>query len=340
MILCKRVPLFFLLLFFQYIHSSFAQDAHYSQFYANPLYLNPAFAGTVNCPRISVNFRDQWPAVKNNFLTFSGSYDQHIYAIHGGIGILFSADILGKGMYQSYNAGAIYNYRQQISHQFVLQFALQGSYLSTSFNWNKLEFASDILNPNLPTDLPKDKPHTFKTSQFDVSAGVVCYSPYLYFGLATHHLLPFKMSSMNLENKGRWNIKWTAHMGGKITIHQKIHSEINIGDIFFHPNIIFISQRNTNYLHEGFYFNFYPFTIGAWIRHSFINADAFIISCGFEHKIFRIGYSYDFSLSKLERLGGAHEVSLQFLIPCDPDKLQKASKDKSKRFLPVQCPKF
>ncbi|MCB0410690.1 MAG: type IX secretion system membrane protein PorP/SprF, partial [Flavobacteriales bacterium] len=29
-----------------------AQDPQFTQFYANPLYLNPAFAGTARCPRI------------------------------------------------------------------------------------------------------------------------------------------------------------------------------------------------------------------------------------------------------------------------------------------------
>ena len=31
-----------------------AQDAMFSQYYANPLYLNPAFAGTNVCPRSHV----------------------------------------------------------------------------------------------------------------------------------------------------------------------------------------------------------------------------------------------------------------------------------------------
>ena len=33
-----------------------AQDPAFSQFYANPLYLNPAFAGTNDCPRVNLNF--------------------------------------------------------------------------------------------------------------------------------------------------------------------------------------------------------------------------------------------------------------------------------------------
>ena len=42
-------------------HDLKAQDPQFTQFYANPLYLNPAFAGTARCPRICMNYRNQWP---------------------------------------------------------------------------------------------------------------------------------------------------------------------------------------------------------------------------------------------------------------------------------------
>ena len=42
---------------------AYAQDPEFTQFYANPLYLNPAFAGTGRCPRIIMNYRNQWPAI-------------------------------------------------------------------------------------------------------------------------------------------------------------------------------------------------------------------------------------------------------------------------------------
>ncbi|MGM0478992.1 MAG: type IX secretion system membrane protein PorP/SprF, partial [Bacteroidota bacterium] len=34
-----------------------AQDPQFSQFYANPIYLNPAFAGSHGCPRFAANYR-------------------------------------------------------------------------------------------------------------------------------------------------------------------------------------------------------------------------------------------------------------------------------------------
>jgi hypothetical protein len=116
--------------------------------------------------------------------------------------------------------------------------------------------------------------------------------------------------------------------------------EDNYGDVFLYPNLIFTSQRNFHYLHEGFYFKFYPFTIGAWLRHNFKNVDAVIVSCGVEYKFIKVGYSYDFNVSKLGHTGGAHEVSLQFVIPCKYESYQNTPRKSVSKFSPIACPKF
>ena len=339
MILCKRKIFLFYIFLIITLPKLFGQDPHFSQFYANPLYLNPAFAGTANCPRFSINFRDQWPSFPNNYLVFSGSYDQHIPVLHGGIGVLVSGNIAGKGFLQTYNAGVMYNFRVQAADKFYMQFALQGSLLHSIINGEKWIFATDIINPAAPPDFPDEMNNRFAKSQFDAGFGFMGYSPYLYFGLAVHHLLPLQINLTN-ENEKVWQPKWSAHVGGRIAIRQKVRSEENIGDIFLHPNIIFISQGKFNYLHEGFYFNFYPLTIGAWLRHNFKNMDALIVSCGVEYKNFRVGYSYDFNLTKLEGTGGSHEVSLQFTIPCDMDKMGNVSRKKGVKHVQLPCPKF
>ena len=55
--------------------SAQAQDPHFTQYYANPLYLNPAFAGVKQCPRVTTNYRNQYPSL-GVYQTFSASYDQ------------------------------------------------------------------------------------------------------------------------------------------------------------------------------------------------------------------------------------------------------------------------
>ena len=70
-----------------------AQDPQFTQFYANPLYLNPAFAGTARCPRICMNYRNQWADLSGRYVTYSASYDMHVNALGGGIGALVTTDV-------------------------------------------------------------------------------------------------------------------------------------------------------------------------------------------------------------------------------------------------------
>ncbi|MFN5148175.1 MAG: type IX secretion system membrane protein PorP/SprF, partial [Flavobacteriia bacterium] len=64
-----------------------AQDPTFTQFYANPLYLNPALAGSYGCSRFALNYRNEWPALSGNYVTYSASYDQYFKNISGGFGL-------------------------------------------------------------------------------------------------------------------------------------------------------------------------------------------------------------------------------------------------------------
>jgi hypothetical protein len=47
-----------------------AQDPGFSQFFASPLTLNPALTGKFNgVLRVAGNYRNQWPAINNAFIT-------------------------------------------------------------------------------------------------------------------------------------------------------------------------------------------------------------------------------------------------------------------------------
>ena len=63
-----------------------AQDPEFTQFYAAPVYTNPAMAGTGTCNgggRVALNYRNQWPSLPGTFITTSASYDQHFDNIGG-----------------------------------------------------------------------------------------------------------------------------------------------------------------------------------------------------------------------------------------------------------------
>jgi type IX secretion system PorP/SprF family membrane protein len=73
------------------------QDPQFTQFYANPLYLAPSFAGATEQDRISATYRNQWPELNNVFVTYSFAYDHFFENFNSGVGILLLRDVAGSG---------------------------------------------------------------------------------------------------------------------------------------------------------------------------------------------------------------------------------------------------
>ena len=63
----KKMKKLYIILAILVSFSSRAQDPEFTQFYANPIYLNPAMAGTHGCPRLNLNHRNQWPSLSGAF---------------------------------------------------------------------------------------------------------------------------------------------------------------------------------------------------------------------------------------------------------------------------------
>ena len=76
----------------------YAQDPQFTQFYANSLHLNPALAGKDLSPRFHSGYRNQWPEIKNAYVTYNLEYDDFIEKIHGGLGFQFLHDKTANGV--------------------------------------------------------------------------------------------------------------------------------------------------------------------------------------------------------------------------------------------------
>ncbi|MCQ2292159.1 MAG: PorP/SprF family type IX secretion system membrane protein [Bacteroidales bacterium] len=332
-----------------------AQDAMFSQFYANPLYLNPAMAGTNICPRLAFNFRDQWPSMPGTFMTFAASYDEHFDKISGGIGIQVYGDRAGEGgIINTNGVSAMYSFKVKVHKKFNLRFALEATYQGKYLNWDKLTFG-DMIDPRygFVYSTNEQQPSTTSINTVDFSAGFLGYTPHIYFGFAAKHIATLSLSNKytpysflegNASGKFYDMLKMTAHVGANFDLKRKSKKETSFGDISISPNLIYEHQMGFNYFNEGVYLNFYPFTVGAWVRHGLAykntiediyihNTDAVIFMFGVEYNIFKLAYSYDLTISKLANAttGGSHEVSLQLMLPCP--KKRQAIKD-------LKCPSF
>ena len=73
------------------------QDQQFTQFYAVPCYINPAFAGASVQSRISAQYRNQWSALPGGFSAFNLAYDQFLPTIYSGMGLLVHYAQAGSG---------------------------------------------------------------------------------------------------------------------------------------------------------------------------------------------------------------------------------------------------
>lgn len=300
-----------------------AQDPEFTQFYANPLYLNPAFAGTATCPRISLNYRNQWPALSGTFVTTSASYDQHIESIYGGLGIIATNDEAGEATLKTQTISAIYSYQLKVNRTFSVRVGFQAGYFQRSLNWSKLTFGDMIDARRGFVYQTGDVPRGGSVGNVDFGAGILGFSDQFYFGFAAHHLT--QPNESLIVGRSPLPMKFTGHAGAVIRMSR---SKYSTNDARISPNILFRSQGTFNQLNIGLYISKNHLVGGVWYR----NKDAFIVLVGIHTNHFKLGYSYDVTASKLTTAsGGSHEVSVGINLACKP---------KRRTFRTISCPSF
>lgn len=304
-----------------------AQDPEFTQFYASPLYLNPAFAGTARCPRIVMNYRNQWPNISGNFVTYAASYDQHIDALQGGIGVLVLNDKAGDGVLNTTNVSGIYSYQLNVTHRFSIKAGFQATYAQKRLDWSKLTFG-DQIDPRYGFVYPTQEVRPGENrSYFDLSAGILAYSSRFFGGFAVNHLTQPNEGFIS-QNNAKLPMKITAHAGVQIPLE----SQKRGSNTYISPNILYQQQQNFSQINMGLYVGKGPFVGGVWTRYNFVNMDAIMLLVGIQQGIFKFGYSYDITISKLApSTAGAHEISFGMQFNCKKPK---------KRFRTISCPSF
>ena len=303
----------------------YAQDPIFTQFYSNPVYLNPAFAGSNKCPRIVSNFRNQWPGFSGDFITTSLTYDQYVDKIKGGLGIILMSDQVAKTL-KSNEASFVYSYHQHLSRKFTLNFGIQGTYISKSIDRSNLTFG-DMIHPRRGFVLStQDVINYAPVDIFDFSAGILGYTDKFYVGFATHHLTEPSFSYISTNNTSFLNRRYTAHAGTEISLNSK--SLFSEEEKSLSPSVLFIKQGDFQQLNFGLYYRKGNYVLGAWYREG----DSFIVTAGMNTKLLRIGYSYDLTTSQLGVYsGGSHEISIALKLYCAP---------KKKSLRAMSCPSF
>jgi type IX secretion system PorP/SprF family membrane protein len=124
----RKVVLLFVLLLGSGGSLLIAQDPQFTQFYAAPLYLSPSFAGSGGATRVILNFRDQWPKLPGDFITYALSIDHYLEKYRSGIGLLLLRDQAAGSIVNTTNIGLNYSYNFDISRKWKLNPGIQVYY--------------------------------------------------------------------------------------------------------------------------------------------------------------------------------------------------------------------
>ncbi len=323
-----RKVIILLSLFF--VKQLYGQDVEFSQYYANPLYLNPAFTGIEEYTRISLNYRTLLPTSFGDYNTYSASIDKYYDGLNGGVGFQIMNDRQAQGAVNDLGFNLLYSYHGNIRKRWSIATGFRIGYNIKSINGSDLVYP-DMIDPVggvSPTGIESGLSQ--KSMYFDFSFGMVTWYDNYYIGLAIDHLTKPKIS-LGSDDPGPIGRKYTLHGGMEIPFYntlERVHMTVS-------PNLIFQMQGSSSRLNLGLYLNRNYLTTGVWLKtNTQINLTGCVLMFGFIADYFTFAYSYDipFNTGGINNLNsGGHEVTFLYKI---------MYKRKRKKIRAIKCPKI
>jgi type IX secretion system PorP/SprF family membrane protein len=316
--------LFLIFIFFVSAIMGKAQDIQFSQFYAAPIFLNPAFAGSSEMTRFGVNYRNQWPGLDHSLNAYSAYIDHYFFNLNSGVGLIVNGMNETMAGLSTSEVGLAYSYRLQLGFNSFLRLGGQASFFSRDANLNQFVFGSQIdqgtgaIGDFSGEILGPDSRHRYVDYHF----GMLFNNEFGWLGISAHHVTQPNVSFVD-DQLSRWPMKLSAHGGLKFdlskgTMSNYMNNTQNQRELILAFN--YKHQDPFNQLDVGAQINLQPIVFGVWYRglpslgnalpnnESLIGLFGIALGNGLD-----IGYSYDFTLSQLGQAntGGAHEVSMR-----------------------------
>lgn len=294
-------------------------DPHFSQYYAYPLWLNPALTGIIDGDyRISGDYRNQWANYGKPFSTAGVSIDAATNK-NIGVGLNVMNMSAGDAGYNYFNAMASVSYsgvkfgRTKTSQ---LVFGINAGLINRRLDPAKFQTGSQYqpVTGFDPSIFNGENVNNTTSNQFDAGAGVVYFdgNPNHMFnpfaGFAAAHLTQPKDPFSADGTERKLPVRYLVHGGTKIKLNEALSLT---------PTGLYMRQGNAEEIVAGVYAQLmvnpeFDFLVGGNYRFN----DAVIPFAGFHFKSFTLGLSYDANTSNMRRLvngSQSFEVSLSFI---------------------------
>jgi type IX secretion system PorP/SprF family membrane protein len=317
-----------------------AQDLYFAQPYANRMQLNPAYTGLLDDYSVTLSYRNQFPTLAGTFQSSQLAADYRFRNQRSAAGLLVNYDRTGGIGYTRLQAGGVYAYHVRLSEHLGLSGGASVSYGLQRVSYGNLVFGDQLSDEGVIREVSQEQTDYQPVHYVTGSVGGLLYAENFWMGAAAHHL-----NQPTLGFVTQTTLPLRLHLQGGYKFYlvketQKLYTK----EMSVAPVVNYTRQGGSQRAEAGLYFTATPLTLGAVYRGIPLPGAPHpqqILTgiAGVSMGSFRLGYSYDVSLSQFSAdLGGAHEISLTLR---EFDSVEAAWRRLKRRNSPaIPCPAF
>ncbi len=278
------------------------QEATFSQYFFNPMYINPAYAGSRGIFSGTMVYRAQWVGMSGSPVSQSLGMSSMIPGSNIGLGLEFSNDEAGP--LRNTDVSAIFSYHLKLGEKTKLAFGIEGCMDNLDVQFNDIT----VQNPEDPSFMNNNASAWVP----DFNAGLYLYRDQFFAGVSVKNLLQPNLGMQYDNGNGSADLYreyyFTTGFVTRLSDNIGLRPSILLNYVQAAPALLDLDASLI--FNDRFY-------IGAGFRIDdrigITGTDnALILSIEYDvaNRI-RFGYSYDFYLSQNGNYtNGTHEIML------------------------------
>lgn len=278
------------------------QDASFSMYFFNPVYINPGYAGSRETFSGTMVHRSQWSGMEDAPSTQNISIHSAIPYSKVGLGLQVYNDRTGPMRNTGINL--TYAYHIPVTKKAKLSLGVTGMLNNLNIKWNRIH----VENPNDPSFI--DNPANSWVP--DAAFGMYYYQKRFYAGLSSNHLMEskFGFTETNGADKARFYRQYYFTTGIVLPINDAldIRPSLLIKHVQASPTVFDLNA--TAILNKRYYFGL-GYRYGD--RLNMKGSDNMLIALvQFEFSnLLRLAYAFDYYINQTGSYNsGTHEIML------------------------------
>ncbi|MBK7130505.1 MAG: type IX secretion system membrane protein PorP/SprF [Crocinitomicaceae bacterium] len=270
------------------------------------LSFNSAFTGGMLKPRFEMTYRNQWLGSEQNSQELNISFDNYLYSMRGGIGLMITAQDYGMGQFGDYNASLIYSPKLVVSRNFMIEPSVKFTMGSMIANGDKLPSSSLIeMDRGRTLQTVGDNEMGGITHQWykDYGLGLVVNTKWFYAGFSADNLSRHyeNVYGNDLSSPSETPVRLSGIIGTDYVSNQKTMT--------YSPFVAYQQFGNKPEFWGGMNYRAGWFTIGGAVSTN----REFTASAGIHFETFKFVYHYDYTESAImQNKYGSHNIGIRF----------------------------